>query len=588
MSVWDTPPTAEEMGAPRPSRQKRTMAKGGSVWSLPPTKEEISQASAGADFEELAPKVSAQEHLVNRLSDTVPLARPVTNILSTAVMQAAKAKGIGYPTAIIPEAAQKEMAERGIPVPVMRGQIGEPLESYRDVRDAREVLMDEGAKQNPVADILGLIGGLGLSVGAPTPTVSVGTGPGGRLASGTLSGAAYGGLMSGTHGRADLTKGEVGKFAAEVVGVPQLKRALEAAKRGEYGDAALEALGAGVLGGGVGGAVISGGIEAAKRPLESALRNLSRWSGRRVLQGGSDVMTASRQPLSGEAIDRVNEEGLMKPGANTKGTYLRLDKLTEERAKAHGKIIDGLEDQGVEGSLAHDIEDRLIDKSVASRFTSGSDKSAADRLLAEADAATENALGRKRLGLRQQEAIKSDLQTKARYERLKHSGVEEAIGDAAGVYREAGEEAVENAARAAGPGTEIDRLAKQFKPSKEALSELYEARDFAERGAVKAAGRNSVGLPDFIVGSTMGDPASAYAAAMGSSIVRNRVPSALSYSAYELGPRGLNSGATQSHAARLLESYMSADGAEEMTKEEKQKALIEYLRSHRGQREPFF
>lgn len=448
-------------------------------------------------------------------------------------------------------------------------------ETYREARRDNRMRAGAGREQNPGAAKIGTGIGLAASIGA-LPVASVGAVPGaaGRVLSAALTGAGYGAVSGLGNSTADLQGGEWGQVVGDVLGTNQLASAAENFSRGNYARGAGDIAGAGAIGGaGVGGLVGVVG-ETVRRPLAEALKKAGVWGGRKVIQGGSDIASATRKPLSDEAVQEVLEHGAIKPFSDTRSTYRRIDALTEAKAKAHGEILDKLEARGVEGSLAHDIADELIDKHVAAYFGSGSDKAIADRLLKEADNAIEMAMGKRRLGLRQQENIKSDLQNDARLEMLKQSKTSEAAHQASTTYRTRGEEAVANAGRAAGPGSEIEALANQFVPSKQLLSRLYEARDAAERGAVKAMGRQSMGNKDYLLGAATGDPATAFATAMGSSMVRNMAPSALAAGSYNLG-RATTSGVAQSKIAGLLEQYLDQTDSVE----ERQKKIAEILRA---------
>lgn len=214
-----------------------------------------------------APEVGEKEHFVNRFTDVVPLGRPAVNLLSTAVMQGAKALGVGRSGVEFTPQGKAAMEAAGYDTGG-RDVIPGPVENYRNIRDERERRLEAGADQNPTADKLALGSGLLASVLAPLPRI----GAGGPVGSAALTGAAYGGLFGATHGKADWTKGEVRQGARDILGADGLKEAGQEFKDGNYGRAALRVLGSGAAGGLTGGAAVAGAVQPLARLTGRAAR----------------------------------------------------------------------------------------------------------------------------------------------------------------------------------------------------------------------------------------------------------------------------------------------------------------------------
>jgi hypothetical protein len=154
--------------------------------------------------------------------------------------------------------------------------------------------------------------------------------------------------------------------------------------------------------------------------------------------------------------------------------------------------------------------------------------------------------------------------------------VEEARQEISSIVRQANEDAIADAAHRAGAGSEIDDLAQKFVPTKKRLGRLLEARTAAEKGAVKAAAKPSgPGLPDYLLGSTTGNPAAAYITALASKSLRSRAPAALSKGAYGMfgALEGGTAGSSMARLPALLEMLTN-----EPSESEKQRAIANALR----------
>lgn len=284
--------------------------------------------------------------------------------------------------------------------------------------------------------------------------------------------------------------------------------------------------------------------------------------------------------------------GGIQPFSTTQATYARVDRLAEEQGDLYGQILRRLEELGVPGPRARDLADDLMVRYEAEMANTGANKAPANVFRNEAenlrtlfgptalpgpaprpprpprgtapssipprpvDATPQGPWRVMPLG--QSENIKRALQRDARFERLRASPREENLQEASSMVRQAIEDAVEEAGRAAGPSSEVGRLAQQFRPVKQRTGRLLEARTAAERGASKAEQRSSVGLKDMILGSATGEPLSALGVAAVSNLARNRLPSTAASYGYGLS-EGLRTGSAAPELARIIELALNPD-----------------------------
>lgn len=471
-----------------------------------------------------APTVGAAETWLNRAVNAIPFAKPLTDANTAYVMQIAKALGAGEPGVKLSPEQRAQLQAMGEALPA-EDAIPGVLESYRGARDTREARTAAGSAQNPVAAALGTGTGIGLSIAAPLPKATVGAGRTGRVLSNALTGAGYGAATGLTEGKADLT-------------------------RGEMGQALLDTATGGLLGGGIGG--LAGGVTELARPLlQKALRGLAINRGRKVIQGGSDIAAATRKPLSDEAVEEALKSGAIRPLSTTENTYRRLDALSEQEERALGEIVAALEAKGVKGPEARKLADQIFERYAQEWPVAPASKAVPQRFFDEAANIEAVAQGRSNLGLRQAERLKSNLQNAARYERLNASPTEEATQEIASIVRQANEDAINQAAAAAGKGSEVAGLAEKFVPTKQRVGRLLEARTAAERGASKASQRQTLGLQDYLAAAATGNPAAAFPVMIANNMARNRLPSTLASGAFALG-EGLNVGGLPGRAAEQL------------------------------------
>lgn len=500
------------------------------------------------------PRVSPEETVAGSWLDSMPLGKTIGAAAATLGLQAVR----GGTPARLTDKAKAEMQERGIPLPDEEGGV---LDDYRTLRDAGRARIAAGERQNPKAKYLGKGLAFANSFALPAAQVARGAGVVGRLLPAALTAAGYGAVGSVENGAADVSRGEFGQAFKDASGYTGLQRAKQSFAQGEKLRGALELAGAGAPGGFATGLLVGGATEAVRRPLSGALKSLGIRKTKDVIQGGSDIAAPGRQPLSDDAAEAVLEQKLL--GANTAETYAKIDNRASSVGDRYGRILAELEARGVRGPDAKALADKLMDEYATLYQNTGANKAAPNVLRDEAANVLD--VGRKlplpgaegpelpTLALSQSEAIKRDLATRARLDRLTNSATEDAHHAASSVYRQGTEDAVAAAGAAAGPDSEIAALADRFVPTKRELGTLLEARTAAERGAVKAAARSSgPNIIDAMIGSAAGDPASAYIAAMASRSLRSRLPSMVARGSYGMS-KAVQSGGASRALARALE-----------------------------------
>lgn len=154
---------------------------------------------------ERAPEVGAGETFVNRAVGMIPGANRLTDAIAALALEAGSSGGTR--ATITPE-ARAELQQMGEDVPEDPGLV----DRYREVRDRRAERTEAGSQQNPWAGRAGALTGFGLSMFAPLPKAS-GTG----LGAAVKTGAGYGAFQGLTEGGADLTRGEFGAAAGDVL-----------------------------------------------------------------------------------------------------------------------------------------------------------------------------------------------------------------------------------------------------------------------------------------------------------------------------------------------------------------------------------
>lgn len=485
------------------------------------------------------PEVGPKETFALRGAGAVPAGGLISDLLGTAIMQGAKAVGVGKPGARLTPQAQAELYQMGLnedEVRTPQSTIPGPLDTYRRLRDTRKLRTTAGSEQNPWAGRAGATLGTVASVLAPLPSVRINPSAlraipsaaaaerTARILSGAATGGAYGGFNALTDGEADLTRGEVGKAAEEV---------------------ANRALGGAAMGG-----LTAGAVELL-RPAAGRLRDFAVRQGRRVIGGDSDIAAATRQALSDEAVLQALEDKMIRPLSTTTATYKRLDEAAEQMGAEYGQILKRLEELGVTGPRATELAARFMRRANEMKETMAASNPAPRTMAKEARAIAANGPGESRLPLSTAESLKRDFQRMGRHERINNSPNEETFQELGSTMRQAIEDEVAMAGAAAGPRSEVGGLSARFNPLKARLSNAIAARNVGEKGASKALQRASVGLKDMLLGASAGNPGTAALTALASSSIRNRLPSTAAVGAYNLS-EGLRTGSLSPELAKLI------------------------------------
>lgn len=303
---------------------------------------------------------------------------------------------------------------------------------------------------------------------------------------------------------------------------------------------------------GAGSSAIGYGVsKAAPLLLRTVGRKLEKMGinqGRRVLLNGADSL--SNKTTSDEAVAEALKSGGILPLGTTGGAAKRLAQKTEHQSQVYGEILDTLENNGVSGPDARELADQLLSRAAEEQVSTGANKAVPQRFFREALNA-ENVADKRngRLGLRQAEKIKRELQNEARGE-YHRAGGNSSLGNAkmeiASIVRDANEKAIEQAGQAAPLESAVREASESFLPVKQRLSRLIEARNAADKGAAKVANRSSTGLSGKVAmmgAAATGDLGAAAQAAGGTSLLQailNRAGSTGASGGYFAG-RGLQS-----------------------------------------------
>lgn len=420
--------------------------------------------------------------------------------LRTLVTQAAQGATKGFSDELAGAIAKATQPEQ---VGVTGGPA--PKSTYDITRDVARREAEAGFKARPVASTLANVGGEMLS-DALLQRLGV---PVGSLPYQVAAGAA----------------GGLGRSEAETAG----GQAFDAALGGGLGAA-----------GNLAGRYVLGPIASKVGPrLKKALESFAEDKARRVLLAGADALS-TRAPTSTPAVREALESAIV-PFGTTQGTSERLSRKVVEQEKLYGALLDRLEALGVTGPRAQEVATELVKRGNARSAVEMSEalprefyKQAEN--ITEKVPASVRAKGGQELGLRQAEALKRSLQRMAKYGRFEETPLNEVRREIASVLREANEQAVEQAGRAAPRGSEVSLIADEFTPMKQRLGRLYEAEAAAERGAAHAARRLGPQnpLPGAIAAAAAGAPGADIALRMTRGVARNRLPSALAAGAHAL------------------------------------------------------
>jgi hypothetical protein len=267
----------------------------------------------------------------------------------------------------------------------------------------------------------------------------------------------------------------------------------EADAPGALAKDALAGAGGGLIGGAVGyglskipGALVSGaqglrrfGMDQARRALTNGARQLS-----------------NDEVLPDAAVRAALDSKAIRFGSTTAGIFDRLKGLTKEEGARYAAIIKQLEDHGVHGPEAETLAERLFQKGVGLEPNT-MNSALPNEYLQQAEAVMSKPTGgASRLRLSQTEDLKRSLQEQAKYGKVDETPLNKIRRDIASTFRQGNEEAIDSAAAMPGASQEVKALAGQFKPVKERLGNLIEAREAARKGAARGSQRKAFGLQE--------------------------------------------------------------------------------------------
>jgi len=378
-----------------------------------------------------------------------------------------------------------------------------------------------------------------------------------------LGGQLAGGVASAVvaPGGAAKTLGQVARTGAALGGV----NAIGASEADTVGGVAKDAaVGAGTGAAfGVAGTQVARALPMATRFLSDKLREIAASQGKKVLTSGADQLSGKAALVDDVALEALRSGGIV-PFGTTRGALARLEGAADDVGNTYGAMLDRAEQLGAQGPNAANLASALRQRAARETLDTMEDRVPA-AFIDEADRlATKTTTGT--LGLRQAENLKRSLQGKARFGEFKDTPVNEARKEIASMFRQANEEALEQAGRAAGPTSELAEISRNFVPVKQQLGRLLQARDAAERGVAAAAKRTGTPMPGAMeIGNAIvsGNPA-ALAAKLPGSFIKGRVPSALASGAYA-GSRLLGGAVSPAVRAAGSESFRAAAGREGAT-----------------------
>jgi hypothetical protein len=437
-------------------------------------------------------------------------------------------------------------------LPVAQDENGQPipaLDVYRQGRDGNKLVEASARGAHPDLYRTGEIAG-GLVLPLPG-------GAGKTLAGAVKTGAGIGAVAGLGDSEADLTKGE-------------------------FGQAALDTVLGGTFGAG-GGALGYGAAKlgpALMRLLRLKLEGGAVGMGRRVLNGGADLASATKKPLADDAVREALKRGAIVPGGTAKGAFNRLELDTKGLGNAYADIVARLEKLGITGPDAAKLAAELQAEGTA--LASNTMNNAVPRLY---ESTAENVMekaGGKNLGLTQAENLKRSLQgmAKGNYANLATKELGDAQMDVASRMRQAVEDTIEQQTANAGP--EAQQLASEFQPVKQTLGNLIAARESARKGMSKAAQRKPLGLTDVMLaagqlahgGTEPMNLAKTAGVALVSKLLRERGPSTAASLAYG-GSRAAKALAASPLTSRAL--LQGTLGGERTGDEKQRQALADWL-----------
>lgn len=304
-------------------------------------------------------------------------------------------------------------------------------------------------------------------------------------------------------------------------------------------------------------------------PIGERVEDMAINAGRRALRGGSDIMSGRTKPLAAEAVREAIESGGIRSFGTTPGALARLTDLTERAGKLKGDIVSRLEDIGFEGMEGQRIATPMRAEGTRLQGTTlGSPvpdmyRNLADELMTKVN-------GEGKLGLRQLEALKTDMQSKSNYTSIMSKAQNDAKKDIASRLRQASEDSISETladgwtAKSGRLPMEAYTLGDTFVPAKRMYGNLEGARAEAERGAARMLQRHNSSMEERIAALAAlgsGDVAG-FAKAAGMGVVmpffRQRLPSTMAVGGLALGDalQGVNSAPAWSSLGGYLGSAL--------------------------------
>lgn len=165
------------------------------------------------------------ETFLNKTADALPLGRLGVNGASALMQQALRLGGHGQQSARLTPQAMEELragagdmgaGERASLLAGPKDALPGLVQGYRDARQTYGERTAAGEADNPWAGRFGTGVGTALSLLAPLPKATVGSGAGGRIASNALTGGGYGVLNGAINGNADVSRGEIGQLLQDM------------------------------------------------------------------------------------------------------------------------------------------------------------------------------------------------------------------------------------------------------------------------------------------------------------------------------------------------------------------------------------
>lgn len=468
--------------------------------------------SKGLDIPASAPRgplsVGAGETFLNKTGEALPLGRQVSSSLGAMLLSALQPH---HGVRLTPRAAAELGTAQEAPSPGL-------AENYRKIRDSIGERTEAGALQNPKAALAGTVLGTGLSLAAPLPKVSVGSGAAGRVLSNALTAGAYGAVNGAANSRGDLTKGEVGQVLKDAVGVEGLQRAAEDAKAGKYVRAALDVAGAGGLGGLVTGGVLGTAGELARKPLAAAregVGNAAQSFANRKALNALGAMKPQLNALGSEEAQKLGqyalEKGIVSPLASRATMADRVDALRKGAGSNVSGVLDEVDRLALpQERLSSEVAARNVERLASETAQKPALRNIANKFRNEAENIRASAAGGEAPGGM---SLRDFEETVARpYKQTTNWNADIALPkETLKQLPRALESEVERVAGQVAQRTGKGDLLSRYQGAKQDYGKLAELRDIAEEGLKRQASNHTFSLKDIMLAG----PAMAGAASHG-------------------------------------------------------------------------